>query len=117
MIQECQPDSIIMYTDGSKRGDPANPRTMRCGSGWAIYRHGNPEPLDTGSCSLGKKTEVFDAELHAIQEGLTSIKSKLSQPTHITICVDNQAALTTLNKGNPENWEFARNTLQTMIEL
>ena len=106
-----------MYTDGSKRGDPANPRTMGCGSGWAVYRQGDSEPLNTGSCSLGKKAEVFDAELHAVQEGLLSVKSTHSQPTHITICVDNQAALTTLNTGNPENWEFARNTLQTMTEM
>ena len=106
-----------MYADGSKRGDPKNSKNQRCGSGLVAYCQGNPEPLDTGFCYPGKKAEVIDAELPAIQEGLLSIRLKHYQPTHLTICVDNQAALTTLTNGNPENWEFARNTLRIMTQL
>ena len=76
---------------------------------------GNPDPLDTGFCSPGEKAEVFDAELHAILEGL--LNTRHLPPNHLTICVDNQAALTTLTGGNPDNWEFARLALSLMADL
>ena len=67
------------------------------------------------------KPEVFDAELHAIHEGLCAIQSSglngPRRPSQILVCVDNQSALTTLSTGNPTNTEFARQALLTIKQL
>ena len=63
--------------------------------------------MASGSCCICSKAEVFDAELHAVQEGLEHISSLNWHPRDIVVCVDNQAALTTLSSGNPAGTEFA----------
>ena len=42
----------------------------------------------------GQRAEVYDAELHAIQEGLLLILTMDWAPSRILVCVDNQSALT-----------------------
>ena len=105
------PETILLYTDGSKL------QNQRCGSAWAIFRQDgeltSPE-VSSGQCCIGSKAEVYDAELHAIQEGLLLIHSMNWTPTRILICADNQSALAALAGRNPKNSEFARNTLTTI---
>jgi hypothetical protein len=69
---------VIIYSDRSK----LNSHT---GSGWAIFRIelGEISQLGQGSCHLGIKSEVFDAELHAIPEGLEDLKQIEMAPTKI----------------------------------
>lgn len=67
-----------------------------------------------GNCCLGKKAEVYDAEIHAIQEGLRAVQGS---PRTILICVDNPSALTTLATNNPENTEYGRKALEAIREL
>ena len=100
---------VFLYTDGSKLD------THQCGSGWVAY-YQNHE-IAFGKCNIGLKAEVFDAEIHAIQEGLLSLETSQSQATQILVCADNQAALQTLQSGNPNNSEFARNTLNIIARL
>ena len=113
-LNKLNPGTILLYTDGSKseRGG--------CGSAWSIFKqNGNQTSSEgaSGSCCIGGKTEVYDAELHAIQEGLQQITSLDWNPRDILVCVDNQAALITLTSGNPAGSEFAHHTLQLISHL
>jgi len=102
-------NTVFLYTDGSKLD------THQCGSGWTA-NHQNHE-IAFGKCNIGLKAEVYDAEIHAIQEGLLALETSQSQPTQVLICADNQAALQTLQSGNPNNTEFARHTLNIIARL
>jgi ribonuclease HI len=63
--------------------------------------------------NLGTRCEVFDAELHAIYEGLRLIPTSPTTPnTAIDICINNQAAIQTLTY-NQHNYQYARETLTT----
>jgi ribonuclease HI len=67
---ETLPDhTITIYTDGSKLTNGA------VGCGWAIFHHGDQQlhRLTEGQCHLGNRAEVFDAELHAVQEAVTTL--------------------------------------------
>jgi len=102
-------DTVVLYSDGSKL------ESQFCGSGWAVYCQGKEH--STGKCNIGRKAEVFDAELHAIHEGLMTVQKLGWQPRTLLICADNQSALQTLTTGNPLNMEFARNTLIVASQL
>jgi hypothetical protein len=58
--------TAIMYTDGSRTNDGC------IGAGWSIGRisNGKIQFMIDGFCYLGMKMEVYDAELHAVSEGL-----------------------------------------------
>ena len=108
------PGTVLLYTDGSKckRGG--------CGSALSIFeQNGNQtSPIKAfGSCCIGGKAEVYDAELHAIQEGLHEITLQDWNSRDILVCVDNQAALITLTSGNPTGSEYAHHTLQLISKL
>ena len=105
---------VLLYTDGSKSEEGV------CGSAWSIFtQYGmqTSSEMASGSCCIGGKAEVFDAKLHAIQEGLQHICSQNWQPRDIVVYVDNQAALTTLLSGNPAGTEFAQHTLELISTL
>ena len=108
-LNKQNPATILLYTDASK-----SERGV-CGSAWSIFElNGNqisPEKA-SGSCCIGGKAEVYDAELHAIQEGLHHITLQDWNSRDILVCVDNQAALITLTSGNPTGSEFAHHSLQ-----
>jgi hypothetical protein len=76
--------TVIIYSDGPKLNGNA-------GSGWAIFRIelGEISQLGQGSCHLGIQSEVFDAELYAIAEGLEDLNQIEIALTKIYICVDN----------------------------
>lgn len=100
--------------DGSKT------EQQRCGSGWVAYQWlagGTGPELASGHCFIGCKAEVYDAELHAIQEALLYIVTAGWAPASLLICVDNQAALQTLSGGNPDGSEFARHVLSATADL
>jgi ribonuclease HI len=90
-----------MYSDGSKFN------SGHTGAGWAIFkmeREGLMLHVVQGSCYIGTHSEVYDAELHAITEGLQQISQTGVAPGKMYICIDNQAAIDTLwdNKLNSE---------------
>jgi len=45
------------------------------GCGWATFHCSDQQlyQLGEGSCHLGNRAEVYDTELHAIQEAVTSL--------------------------------------------
>jgi ribonuclease HI len=100
-------DSIIIYSDGSRS------QTSQIGAGWVIYRKGLNEyiTVSEGSCYLGERMEVFDAELHAAYEGLNSVQTMLDKPEHIFLCIDNSSAIEVLSN-NPDRIEGAFKTTE-----
>ena len=94
-------------------------------TGVAVYSIGSiVQKVKTENCEVATtkphpttKAEIFDAELHAIQEGLLFIAASDWTPGHLLICVDNQAALQTLAGGNPDSHEFAHHTLSAISNL
>jgi ribonuclease HI len=104
--------TTIIYTDGSKLENG----TVGCG--WAIYRSRNQQLyLQTeGYCHLGTRAEVYDAELHAVQEAVTILLTTTAPRASVFICIDNQAAADTL-QFNESNHEYARRTLEIIHNL
>ena len=60
---------------------------------------------------------MYDAELHAMQEGLQWISAAGWPRTKIFICADNQSTLACLTTSNPANSEYTRNALWTIKGL
>jgi ribonuclease HI len=92
---------IVMYSDGSKSN------SGHTGAGWAIFkmeREGLMSHVVQGLCYIGTQSEVYDAELHAIAEGLQQISQTGVTPGKMYIYINNQAAIDTLwdNKLNSE---------------
>ena len=58
--------------------------------------------------------ERYDAELHAIQEGLLFLVAVGWSPGHLLACADIQAALMTLTAGNPDGTEFTQHVLHAV---
>jgi ribonuclease HI len=103
--------TLLLYTDSSKL------ESKQVGYGAIIYEITDYglQHLQSHYCNLGTRCEVFDAELHAIYEGLCLIPTSPTTPnTPIYICIDNQAAIQTLTY-NQHNYQYARETL-TMAE-
>jgi hypothetical protein len=69
-IQSLPDFTILLYTNGSKLEDG------RTGSGWVTYCVGNgvARRISASHCHLDTHAEVFDAELHAAQEALTTLQ-------------------------------------------
>jgi hypothetical protein len=68
-----------------------------------IFNVGN-QPLfriKEGSCHLGNRAEVYDAELHAVQEAVSALLTIPILHSKAFICIDNQATVSTLQCGEP----------------
>jgi ribonuclease HI len=104
--------TIVIYTDGSKLDTGAT------GCGWVIFNVGNQQlfRMKQGSCHLGSRAEVFDAELHAVQEAAAALLTTAIPPSRVVICIDNQASIDTL-QFNKANHEYARHALETVAQL
>jgi len=104
--------TIVIYTDGSKLDSGAT------GCGWVIYNVGNQQlfRVKEGSCHLGSRAEVYDAELHAVQEATTALLTTTIPRSTAFICIDNQAAIDTL-KFNKDNHEYAQCILKCIGQL
>jgi hypothetical protein len=99
-LQTLADHTIVMYTDGSKLTNGA------AGCGWAVYHCGDQQlhQFTSGKCHLGSRVEVFDAELHAVQEAVSTLLTTTLPRSMVFICIDNQAAIDALyfNKHNHE---------------
>jgi ribonuclease HI len=105
--------TMLLYTDGSKFEDG------RTGSGWVAYCVGDrvARKVASGRCHLGSRAEVYDAELHAIQEALTALRDSIdTTPGMAYVCVDNQSALDTL-ASDASATHFSRAAARVAAEL
>jgi ribonuclease HI len=105
--------TLLLYTDGS------NLDSGQVGCGASIYEITNHglQHLQSHHCNLGLQCKVFDAELHAVQEGLRLFPTSPTNPnTTIYICIDNQAEIQTLTY-NQHNHQYTRETLATAETL
>ena len=62
-LENLNPGTVLLYTDGSKSEEGI------CGLAWAIFEQNRSQTsseMASGSCCIGSKAEVFDAELHAV---------------------------------------------------
>jgi ribonuclease HI len=83
------PRDMIVYTDGSRTQG-------QTGAGWVGYQLG--QEIFRGSLSLGRYTEVYDAEAIAAAKGLEAALS-LQRAAHadkVIICLDNLSVATGL---------------------
>jgi len=75
------------------------------GLGWLsthisdIYHSGDQQlhRFTEGRCHLGSRAEVFDAELHAVQETVTTLLTTTLLHSTVFVCIDNRATMDTLN--------------------
>jgi ribonuclease HI len=111
-IHSLPDHTVVIYTDGSKLDSGST------GCGWVIFNVGNQQlyRIKEGSCHLGNRAEVFDAELHAVQEATAALLTSTIPRSTAFICIDNQAAINTL-QFNKDNHEYARRTLETVAQL
>jgi hypothetical protein len=78
-IHKLKAGMIVVYTDGSRDDKGCT------GAGWILYQK-QQTSLNTivnGSCNLGLRSEVFDAEPHAVYESLTYLISSSLKPNQI----------------------------------
>jgi hypothetical protein len=68
-------------------------------AGWSIglISNGKIQLMIDSFCYLGMKMEVYDAELHAVSEGLKAILSCNFKPGVLRICIDNSASVPALS--------------------
>jgi ribonuclease HI len=105
--------TMLLYTDGSKFEDG------RTGGGWVAYCVGDrvARKVASGRCHLGSRAEVYDAELHAIQEALTALRDSIdTTPGMAYVCVDNQSALDTV-VSDASATEFSRAAVPVAADL
>jgi ribonuclease HI len=104
---------MLLYTDRSKFEDG------RTGSGWVACCVGDrvARKVASGRCHLGSRAEVYDAELHAIQETLTALRDSIdTMPGMAYVGVDNQSALDTL-ANDASATQFSREAVRVAAEL
>jgi hypothetical protein len=68
--------------------------------------------ISAGHCHLGTRAEVFDAELHATQEALTTLQHLDTPVATAYLCIDNQSALDKLH-GNASQTQYLRTAAGT----
>jgi ribonuclease HI len=105
--------TFLLYTDGSK----LDTGQVGCSaSTYEISTHGLHQRR-THSCNLGTHCEVFDAELHAVHEGLHLLPDSPTIPNSaIYLCIHNQSAIQKLSHNN-NNHQFARDALNQAQSL
>jgi hypothetical protein len=100
-IHKLKVGMIVVYIDGSRDGKGCT------GAGWILYQkqQASLNTIVNGSCNLGLRSEVADAELHAVYESLTYLISSSLQPSQIYVCIHvNQQLifLSTIHVGSKE---------------
>jgi len=83
-----------------------------------IFNIGNQQLywIKEGSSHLGSRSEVYNAELHAVEEAISALLTTTIPCSSIFICIDNQAAIETLQI-NRDNYEYARHALKSAAQL
>jgi hypothetical protein len=78
--------TLLLYTDSSK----LDSGQVGCGATTYEITDQGLQHLQSHYCNLGTRCEVFDAELHAVYEGLRLIPTSPTTPnTTIYLCIDN----------------------------
>jgi hypothetical protein len=104
---------VLLYTDGSRSiiGD--------VGAGWVGFHKQDSELLRIleGYCYFGRSMEVYDAEIHAVKEGLSTLCtiSQLVQ-SQIYICIVNSTAISVLGD-NPNRVQGAIEAREVALAL
>jgi ribonuclease HI len=112
-IDSLPKGTVLLYTDGSRSiiGD--------VGAGWVGFHKQDSGLLRIfeGYCYLGRSMEVYDAEIHAVKEALSTLRtiSKLV-PSQIYICIDNSAAISVLGD-NPNRVQGATEACEVALAL
>jgi ribonuclease HI len=103
---------IIIYTDGLRLQDGS------VGAGWVRFIKPSEgiQEQHRYSCHLGKEIEVYNAELHAVEEALLDAMTMAGAPTTIFLCIDSQAAIESL-ADNVTNSEPCRKATQHTTKL
>jgi hypothetical protein len=65
---------------------------------------------DRGYCYLEREMDVYDTELHAIEEALLNSLTTLTDTKYIYICINNSAAIQAL-QDNRDNGEASCKTI------
>ena len=108
-----KPDTIYIYTDGSKI---TNGGFTRCGAAAILYNQDTE--INTTQMGLGGHTEVYDAEMAALSIGATQAAEYITDHpniTHITFFADNAAAVLAIADPRPQAAQiFATNFHNTM---
>ena len=107
-LSSLHTDTLVLYSDGFRLEDGY------CGTGWLLTTAERAldadHPFSSSGCHFGPTCEVFDAELHAISEGLSFIASRYL-PGNLVVFADNQAALLDIQACNLSRGEFCRSIL------
>jgi ribonuclease HI len=95
---------LLVYSDGSRKelkrdegllpGRQPSEGRIGVGAGWSVWYEG--KQVKFGSCSLGSRAEVFDAEAVALARGLeAAIEFASSRPAvkHIHLFADNSSVI------------------------
>jgi hypothetical protein len=103
----------IIYTCGSQ----TNNKCIDAGWSIGLVRNGIIQFMIDRFCYLGMKIEVYDAELHAVIEGLKALLSSNFKPGVLRICIDNSALVLALSDStsNDENCSKAKIASDTSI--
>jgi len=82
-LQILADHTVVMYTDGSKLANGS------LGCGWEVYHYGDQQlhRFNSGKCHLGSRADVFDAELHAAQEGVSTLLTTSLPCSMVFICI------------------------------
>ncbi|CUA75631.1 Muscle M-line assembly protein unc-89 [Rhizoctonia solani] len=91
-------DSLVIFSDGSRLSSNGHRRT---GAGYVITRHGIE--VRSVRMALGRKAEVFDAEMYALAGAASSVRTLIASnpdpnpcPPTITFCTDSRAAASSI---------------------
>jgi hypothetical protein len=112
-IASLSKGTLLLYTDGSR------PIIGDVGAGWVGFHKQDSGLLRMfeGYCCLCRSMEVYDAEIHAVKEGLSTLHS-ISQlvPSQIYICIDNSAEISVLGD-NPNRAQGATEACEVALTL
>lgn len=105
------PETILLYTNGSKSTDGTTSRAWNCVIGPA------EAPSFEGHCQIGSRSDIEDGEIHAIQEGLRCLVLDQTKDKTIYLCADNQNALRALAGGPTAGREYVKAGLEDVKTL
>ncbi|KAJ1308145.1 hypothetical protein OPQ81_003863 [Rhizoctonia solani] len=100
-------DSLVIFSDGSRLSSNGHRRT---GAGYFITRRG--VEVRSVRMALGKKAEVFDAEMYALSRAASSVQTLITSdpnfsPLTITFCTDSCAAASSIVSLNDHTAQLA----------
>lgn len=110
-VQSLPPETVLLYTDGSKSADGTTSSAWR-----AVTTTGDRRPPATlfeGKCQIGNKADIEDGEVHAIQEALHHRNQQAHiVPGLINLCIDNQNTVRALAGGLTAGREYVEKCLK-----